>query len=67
MARATGSKNVTRSGRVSAKPQKHEEEDVDGCDFEFIESEVTRDAELPAAKGGVEVKRKSRTRQRRRP
>ncbi len=65
MARATGSRNVTRSGRVSAKPQKHEEDDVDGCDFEFVASEATSDAELPAAKGGVEeVKRKSRTRQR---
>jgi hypothetical protein len=31
------------------------EDDIDGCDFEFDESEATPDAELPVAAGGVQV------------
>jgi hypothetical protein len=64
---AAGRKRVAQTRRVAAKPQKHEEDDVDGCDFEFVESEATSDADLPPAKGGVEeLKRKSQTRRRRR-
>jgi hypothetical protein len=33
----------------------HEEDHIDGCDFEFDESEATPDAALPAAMGGVEI------------
>lgn len=33
----------------------HEDDHVDGCDINFAESEPTADADLPAAKGGVEV------------
>ena len=38
----------------------HTEEDVDGCSFEFVESEATPDAALPPCKGGVEEKRRRR-------
>jgi len=33
----------------------HEEDHIDGCDFELDESEATPDAALPAAMGGVEI------------
>ena len=41
---------TTRAGHT------HEDE-VDGCDFVFDESDATADADLPAAKGGMEAKR----------
>jgi hypothetical protein len=38
-----------------------EENHIDGCDIDFTASDVTADADLPAAKGGVEsVFRKTR-------
>lgn len=38
------------------------DQDVDGCDCNFLESEVTPDAALPAAKGGVGVLARRRRR-----
>jgi hypothetical protein len=58
-----GPKGGARSGQVSAKDHVHEEDHIDGCDFDFVESEATSDAELPASRGGVEeAKRKRQTR-----
>jgi hypothetical protein len=31
------------------------EQHIDGCDLEFQESAPTPDAELPAARGGIEI------------
>ncbi|MBM7488134.1 hypothetical protein ACVWWI_006315 [Bradyrhizobium sp. USDA 3686] len=39
----------------------HEEDHVDGCDIEVDEGLATSDADLPPAKGGVEVARRRRT------
>jgi hypothetical protein len=33
----------------------HEDDHVDGCDIDFAKAEPTADADLPAARGGVEV------------
>jgi hypothetical protein len=49
-----GRKSSTRRSR----PSVHGEEDIDGCDFEFSESDATADAELPAARGGVQEPKK---------
>ena len=45
------------SGRAQDLPV-HAEDHVDGCDVEFRDSEATPDAALPAARGGVEVRRR---------
>jgi hypothetical protein len=50
----------TRSASTIVK--RHEDEDVDGCDVEFLESEATPDHELPPTRGGVEVVRAKRGR-----
>ena len=46
------------------------ENDVDGCDCEFLEGDATADEELPEAQGGVELipdgRRSSKTRGRKR-
>ena len=51
-------KNGGRRG--SAETHDHAEDEVDGCDFKFVESEATPDAALPPCKGGVEEKRRRR-------
>jgi hypothetical protein len=33
----------------------HEDDHVDGCEIDFAKADPTADADLPAAKGGVEV------------
>jgi len=33
------------------------ERDLDGCDLDFTQGPITEDAELPAARGGVETLR----------
>lgn len=52
---------ASKSGKRASKASKsalqvHEEDHIDGCDFEFHESEATPDSELPMARGGVAVK-----------
>ncbi len=51
-----------RGGNIRARGQHlpvHEEDHIDGCDVEFHEGEATPDAALPAARGGVEVRRRA--------
>lgn len=51
-------KRPTKDSKAPARMQaRHadDEDHVDGCDFEFHDSEATPDSELPAAKGGVEI------------
>ena len=51
-----GTRRATKRKTAAAAPAAHSHEDhIDACDFEFHESEATPDAELPAAKGGVET------------
>ncbi len=63
--RAT-SRAASRTTRRAARPAAMdalaaEENHIDGCDIDFTASDVTADADLPAAKGGVEsVFRKTR-------
>lgn len=57
---------VKRGTRASAAAHAHEDNDVDGCDVEFRESDATPDDELPPARGGVEVVRAKRGRSARR-
>jgi hypothetical protein len=40
----------------------HEDDHVDGCEINFAKAALTADADLPAAKGGVEVVRAKRRR-----
>jgi hypothetical protein len=50
-------KSVSTRGKASVRAHTlnvHEEDPIDGCDVEFLESEATPDAELPAAIGGME-------------
>ena len=61
--RAGKAKRMSKSGKASVRAQVldvHEEDHIDGCDVEFLESEATPDAELPAAIGGVEIVRGKR-------
>jgi hypothetical protein len=46
--------------QMQAPPDR--QSDIDGCDLEFHESEATPDAELPEARGGVEIVRATRRR-----
>jgi hypothetical protein len=41
----------TRAGTAKTDHEQH----VDSCDLEFKESAPTPDAELPAARGGIEI------------
>jgi hypothetical protein len=38
----------------------HEDDDVCGCDVEITDADATADADLPPARGGVEVARAKR-------
>ena len=56
-------KRMSKRGKASVRAHTlnvHEENHIDGCDVEFLESEATPDAELPAAIGGVEIVRGKR-------
>jgi hypothetical protein len=50
---------VARAGKTErtktrgTPSQVHAEDHIDGCDFEFVDSDATPDAELPPARGGV--------------
>lgn len=49
-------KRATGARKAPARPRTADEEaHIDACDLEFHDSEATPDAELPAARGGVEV------------
>jgi hypothetical protein len=43
-----------------AAPTAHEDDHVCGCDVEIGEADATADADLPPARGGVEVVRAKR-------
>ena len=61
--RASGPKRATKASRAPATKRaaaNDAERHVDGCDIDFAQGELTADAELPEAKGGVEVLRKTR-------
>jgi len=45
---------------VAHKP--HEDDHIDACDLEFLDSDATDDADLPPAKGGCEEVRACRRR-----
>lgn len=44
------------AAKLLASPAHDRNDEVDGCDFEFDDSDATSDAALPAARGGVETK-----------
>ena len=58
--RANGRKHIdARNGSPKLQIVNHDEtRDLEGCDIQCEESEVTRDEDLPIAKGGVEIIRK---------
>jgi hypothetical protein len=56
-------KRPARKTKTSARrpaPVAHEDDHVDGCDVEIGEADATADADLPPARGGVEVVRAKR-------
>lgn len=62
-ARKAGPRRATKTRRAPATTRaatNDAERHVDGCDIDFAQGELTADAELPEAKGGVEVLRKTR-------
>jgi hypothetical protein len=42
-----------RAAKSRASDREHAEDNIDGCDVEFGDSEATPDIALPPAKGGV--------------
>ena len=67
--RVTMAKSVKKAKRPVKKkkartsrsaPTAHEDNHVCGCDIEFDNADVTADADLPPARGGVEGARASR-------
>lgn len=64
-ARVRRAGKAQRDGKLSATAQAvhaRDEDRIDGCDVEFLDSDATPDAELPAAKGGVKIVRGKRLR-----
>ncbi|MDP1864744.1 MAG: hypothetical protein Q8L13_00180 [Bradyrhizobium sp.] len=53
-------KKARPSRSVLAAHEAHAEDDVCACDLEFDDGDVTADADLPPARGGVEVARAGR-------
>jgi hypothetical protein len=54
-------KKTTRPARsAQAVHEAHEEDHICACDLEFDDSDITADADLPPARGGVEVARTGR-------
>ncbi len=50
------SKHAPPTRRMTASHARLDDEiSVDGCDTDFVANDATPDAELPAAKGGVET------------
>lgn len=62
MAKSAGRPKARAKARATRarKEHTHEDDHVDGCDFEFQESDATPDAELPAARGGIAQAKKRR-------
>jgi hypothetical protein len=58
-AKAGNAERATRKRKAPARTRAAPDEEArfDACDLEFHESEGTPDAELPEAKGGVEIPR----------
>ena len=57
-ARASKAKLATRASKAPPRGQvadRQKEDHIDGCDVQFLDIEATPDAELPAARGGVEI------------
>ena len=52
-------KKTKTPARASA-PTAHEDDHVCGCDVEIGEADATADADLPPARGGVEIVRTKR-------
>jgi hypothetical protein len=50
--------------RAQASGRARTEDDVDGCDFTFLDSEATPDIALPPAKGGVGRRRRQSSKHR---
>ena len=50
-----GTRKAKPKGAKSAaeKVAEHEEDHIDGCDFEVLQADITPDAALPPARGGV--------------
>jgi hypothetical protein len=62
-AKAGKAKRATRARKVPARTRTTDEEaHIDACDLEFHDSEATPDAELPEARGGVEISPRTRRR-----
>lgn len=61
MAKVSRKSKVKRGVKKRKAPVKaqasasHEDDHVDSCDIDFTKAEPTADADLPAARGGVEV------------
>jgi hypothetical protein len=61
LAKVSQKSKVKRPVKKSKAPVKaqasvsHEDDHIDSCDIDFNEGEPTADADLPVAKGGVEV------------
>ena len=54
--RRTSSKNVLLESAAAAA------RDADGCEVDFTQGEITKDADLPPARGGVESVQETRRR-----
>jgi hypothetical protein len=51
-------KRPVKKSKAPVKAQasaSHEDDHVDGCEIDFTKTDPTADADLPAARGGVEV------------
>jgi len=46
--KSKGTRSTTRTEAAA-----HEEDHIDGCDFEVLPADITPDAALPPARGGV--------------
>ena len=63
VSKKTKAKRPVKKTKTSARrpaPVAHEDDHVDGCDVEIGEADATADADLPPARGGVEVVRAKR-------
>ena len=63
VSKKTKAKRPVKKTRTPARgpaPTAHEDDHVCGCDVEIGEADATADADLPPARGGVEVVRAKR-------
>jgi hypothetical protein len=58
--RATKKKKARPSRLALTAHEAHEEDHICACDVEFTDADATADADLPPARGGVEVARSNR-------